>query len=43
MTGKVGTALEFPVGDLRHDRPQFAPEMRFRVEQNVSKKWLARS
>jgi aryl-alcohol dehydrogenase-like predicted oxidoreductase len=33
LTGKVGTAREFPVGDLRHDRPQFAPEMRFRVQQ----------
>ena len=33
LTGKVGSAREFPVGDLRHDRPQFAPEMRFRVQQ----------
>jgi methylglyoxal reductase len=33
LTGKVGTSRQFPVEDLRHDRPEFAPAMRIRVQQ----------
>jgi methylglyoxal reductase len=33
LTGKVGIARAFPAGDLRQNRPQFAPGMRFRVQQ----------
>jgi methylglyoxal reductase len=39
LTGKVWARREFPDDDLRHDNPQFAPEMRTQVRQMLEEMW----
>src|SRR6267142_340850 len=39
LTGKVWAGREFPTDDLRHDNPQFAPEMRGQVRQMLEEMW----